>query len=120
MAKVTIGGTVYELPVLMYKQLKAIWPRMAGTFNKIQQAQADAQRGGAAAGDGVASMFMALDDAIFIVAQSLMRNDPTHTPDWVEEHIHPKETQALVGIIAEMMEETGLTQQGKPSPPVAA
>lgn len=113
MTKVTIGGTEYEVPVMMYKQLKAIWPRMRTTFSKIQKARTEAA---AEEVDGVSGMFDALDDAIFVVGTALTRDDPAHTPEWVENNMTPLEAQALPNVVMSMMQETGLIKTGERPP----
>src|SRR5690606_33094985 len=111
-------GVEYEVPSLKYKQLKAVWPRMKGTFDQMQKAKAERE---GPSKDGVDAMFGAVDDSIFIIATALQRNpDNAHmTPEWVEDNLEPTEATAFPAVIMSIMTETGLIKAGKPDPAMA-
>lgn len=112
--KVKIGGKDYEVPKLKYKQLKAIWPRMKGTLAKLQAAKgANDANGGTPNADSVTGTFDAVDDAIFVISQALMRNNAEHTAEWIESEMEPSEAIGMVNCIWELMTATGLIKPGK-------
>lgn len=124
---VKIDGKEYTVPGLKYKQLKEVWPRLKGTFDKMQAARASMDAKRKAAGDSeeplvdkdsVDGMFGAVDDSIFIISSAL-RRDPEQahmTPEWIEEHMDPSEATAFPAVIFQIMTATGLVKAGKLDP----
>lgn len=111
MAKVTIGGEVYEVPPLNFKGIKKVWPavsKIASKANSQEQMTTE---------DGLE----AVDVAIQVVAAAFSREHPERNADWVEENLRGNEIADLQIAMQDIMVESGIMQKaGDSSGEVAA
>lgn len=108
MTKVTIGGNEYEVPVLKFKQLDVIWPRVKTSFSKLAEI-----KGAGPSVESADNMFSAVADCTFIIGTAMSRIDPEKTPDWVMNNLDVSEMQDLAAAVMNLMVESGLIKAGK-------
>lgn len=87
--KVTVDGTVYEVPRMKFKQLKACWPI-------ILKAQSS---------DDPMEM---TSGGIEVLSKAMMREHPHMTLDWLEDNMDIEETKEVGSLLAQIMVDAGL------------
>lgn len=90
---VTIDGKEYNIPKMKFKQLKACFPLVMAAQNAEDP------------------MEMA-SAAIAVLSVALTKAHPEMTPEWIEENIEVEETKALGRVIADIMIQAGLMNEG--------
>ncbi len=117
---ITLGGKEYDVPPMKFKQLKAIWPRIKTTFDRVQDLRrTDPQKLADQPLDGVQLSFDAVEDAAFIIGTAMQRVDPAHTPEWVVEQLDPSDLPQLTKVINQLMIDSNLVKPtGKSAPAV--
>ena len=102
MAKIFIGGTEYQVPVLNLKTIKKVWP-------VVQSAQSSED------------MIEAISCAVKVVALALVAAENPKTPDsevdakadWIEETMTGTEMTGLRDSMRDILIESGLLSSGE-------
>lgn len=90
---VLIDEKEYPIPKLKFKQLKACFPLVM------------------AAQEAEDPMEMA-SSAIAVLSVAMMKTHPEMTPEWLEDNMDVEETKALGRVIADIMIQAGLMNEG--------
>jgi len=106
MAKVTIGGTDYELGPLNFKAIKRIWPRVSATAKKAKD------NPDMTPDDGLESVDVAID----VIVAAFERTHPEHTVEWIEENLLGHELAGIQISMHRVMVESGLLQEASDIP----
>lgn len=104
MAKIIVGGTAYNVPLLKFKALKKVWPEI----QEMQQKVADAKNTGNIT--PLDAMAMA-DVAGKIISMALVQEDPSHDQDWLDENLDVNEIPQLGPVMLDMLVESGLVNR---------
>ena len=101
MAKVTIGGEVYEVPPLNFKGIKKVWPAVSKIASK------------ASSGDQMTTEdgLEAVDVAIQVVAAAFNREHPDRDANWIEDNLRGGEIADLQIAMQDIMVESGIMQK---------
>lgn len=99
MAKVTIGGTEYEIPPLNFKGIKKVWPHVASLI---------------ANGDDMPleDSLKVVDVTIVAIAAAFERSHPERTVEWIEESLMANEIAELQFVLKDLLRDSGLIKDG--------
>lgn len=106
MAKVTIGGEVYEVPPLNFKGIKKVWPAVSRVAEKANSGEPMTTE------DGLESV----DVAIAVVAAGFQREHPDRNEEWIEDRLRGDEIADLQIAMQEIMIESGIMQKVSDTP----